>query len=44
MLLLVQFRETVPVLLLAGSTGLPGAPQTRNTVQAEEVAELALSV
>ena len=39
MLLPPQFREIVPVLLLAGTTGLPGAPQTRATVQAEEVAE-----
>ena len=39
MLLAAQFRETVPVLLLAGNTGLPGAPQARNTVQTVEPAE-----
>ena len=43
MLLLFQFRETIPVLLVAGTTRPLGAPQARATVQTAEVAENALS-
>ena len=44
MLLAVQFRETMPVLLVAGTTRPLGAPQARATVQTVEEVAKALSV